>query len=197
MADIINIIPLSNIDENILKFLQNNLRKIFKRETCILYRISVPAESFDKERNQHNAERILNYLTKKLSLRNIQDINLAILDLDIFVSRLNFIFGLAADFPRICLISTARLNPLFYVHPNSVYVKKRQALYLTKEDKKIFDERILKEAVHEIGHTLGLSHCSDYRCVMYFSNTLLDTDKKNHSFCTNCLNILRKTIPFI
>jgi archaemetzincin len=173
------------------------IEKTFKKETCILYRISVPAESLDKKRNQYNAEKILNYLTKKLSLENIQDINLAILNPDIFVSRLNFVFGLAANFPRICLISTARLNPLFYVHPKSIYMRKRQALYLTEEDKKIFDERILKEAVHEIGHTLGLSHCPNYKCVMYFSNTLLDTDKKNYSFCPNCLNILRKAIPFI
>ncbi len=197
MADIINIIPLSNIDENILEFLQDNLEKIFKRETRVLYRISVPENSFDQNRNQYNSERILNYLIKKLSLKNIQDINLAILNLDIFVSQLNFVFGLASDFPRICLISTARLNPLFYTRSISSSAEKNRTLYLAKEDKKIFNERILKEAVHEIGHTLGLEHCSDYKCVMYFSNTLMDTDKKNYNFCPNCLNILKKIVPLI
>ncbi|GAJ16667.1 unnamed protein product, partial [marine sediment metagenome] len=90
----------------------------FNKETCILDKINVPENSFDKIRNQYNANKILNYLIENLPLKNIKDINLAILDLDIFVPSLNFVFGLAVNFPRICLISTARLNPLFYTNFN-------------------------------------------------------------------------------
>jgi len=195
MADIINIIPLNNIDKDILDFLENNLAKIFKRKIHILYRISVPQNSFDRSRNQYDADKILSYLTEKLTLKNIQDISLAILNIDIFVSALNFVFGLAINFPRICLISTARLNPLFYTRRSIGPVGKSRGTYLTKEDKKIFNERTLTEAVHEIGHTLGLDHCTSDKCVMFFSNTLLDTDKKSYNFCTNCLTSLKKVIP--
>jgi archaemetzincin len=197
MADIINIIPLSNINKDILEYLQDSLGKIFKKETRVLYRISIPDDSYDQSIKQHNAESILDHLSKKLSLKNIRDINIAVLDLDIFVPRLNFVFGLAVNFPRICLISTARLNPLFYSDLKSRPRWKSRVIYLSKEDRKIFNERILKEAVHEIGHTLGLGHCPDYKCVMYFSNTLLDTDKKSSNFCTNCKNLLKKSNPFI
>lgn len=197
MADIINIIPLSNINKDILEYLQDNLGKIFKKETRVLYRISIPDDSYDQSRKRHNAEIILDHLSKKLSLKNIRDINIAVLDIDIFVPRLNFVFGLAVNFPRICLISTARLNPLFYSDLKISPRVKSRAIYLSKEDRKIFNERILKEAVHEIGHTLGLGHCPDYKCVMYFSNTLLDTDKKSSNFCTNCQNLLKKSNPFI
>lgn len=197
MPDIINIIPLSNINKDILEYLQDNLGKIFKKETRVLYRISIPDYSYDQSIKQHNAESILNHLNKKLSLKNIRDINIAVLDLDIFVPRLNFVFGMAVNFPRICLISTARLNPLFYSDLKSSPRGKSRLIYISKEDRKIFNERILKEAVHEIGHTLGLWHCPDYKCVMYFSNTLLDTDKKSNNFCTNCQNLLKKSNPFI
>ena len=46
--------------------------------------------------------------------------------------------------------------------------------------------RALKEAVHELGHTLGLAHCPDAGCVMHFSNALVDTDRKGHRLCVVC-----------
>jgi len=47
-------------------------------------------------------------------------------------------------------------------------------------------ERALKEAVHELGHLLGLPHCDNPRCIMFFSNTLADTDRKGPGFCPAC-----------
>jgi archaemetzincin len=44
----------------------------------------------------------------------------------------------------------------------------------------------VKEAVHELGHMFGLDHCSDLRCVMHFSNSLADTDRKGRDFCPSC-----------
>jgi archaemetzincin len=46
--------------------------------------------------------------------------------------------------------------------------------------------RALKEAVHEVGHTFGLGHCHDSACVMHFSNTLADTDRKGAHPCAVC-----------
>ncbi|GAH34955.1 unnamed protein product, partial [marine sediment metagenome] len=71
MENKINVIPLNNIDKSILEFLQNRLRNIFKKETCILDKINVPGNSFDQSRNQHNANKILNYLIENLPSKNI------------------------------------------------------------------------------------------------------------------------------
>jgi archaemetzincin len=59
------------------------------------------------------------------------------------------------------------------------------------EDQALFRERALKEAVHELGHTYGLQHCPNLRCVMHFSNSLRDTDAKQAKWCSRCATQVR------
>ncbi len=94
---------------------------------------------------------------------------LGITGADLYVPGLNFVFGLAKR--RTAVISLHRLRQPFYHLP---------------EDREVFSHRVLVEAVHELGHTYGLSHCSDPACVMYFSQTIADTDRKGPTFCAAC-----------
>ncbi len=94
---------------------------------------------------------------------------LALVNHDLFVPRLNFIFGLA-QLGGNALVALPRLRPGFYQQPS---------------DNALYFQRILIEAVHELGHVLGLGHCDNY-CVMRFSNTLADTDQKPATYCEKC-----------
>ena len=52
---------------------------------------------------------------------------------------------------------------------------------------KVVEERIIKEAIHEIGHLiLGSEHCSDENCVMRFSANLEEIDRKSKYLCEKC-----------
>ena len=93
---------------------------------------------------------------------------LGVTNLDLFVPGLNFVFGEARLPGRVGVISTYRLK-----------TSPRRGVDL-------FNGRVEKEAVHEIGHMMGLEHCSDRSCVMYFSNTLADTDHKSRNLCRKC-----------
>jgi archaemetzincin len=99
------------------------------------------------------------------------DIVLGVTILDLYVPGLNFVFGEAHCPGKVAVISLFRLNPEFYGQP---------------ADMQLFYERAVKEAVHEVGHTLGLAHCRNSSCVMFFSNSILDTDRKKSSLCEKC-----------
>jgi archaemetzincin len=51
----------------------------------------------------------------------------------------------------------------------------------------VLRDRLLKEAVHELGHTLSLAHCEDYQCVMSPSHGVEWIDLKASHFCNACL----------
>ena len=102
---------------------------------------------------------------------------LGIVDHDLFVPELNFVFGEAGS--KAAVISLTRLRQTFYRLP---------------EDQNLFDRRTLTEAVHELGHTYGLGHCENPRCVMFFSNSLSDTDRKGPEFCPRCTKNLQSFI---
>jgi archaemetzincin len=55
----------------------------------------------------------------------------------------------------------------------------------------IVARRAIKEAVHEVGHTLGLVHCLDRRCPMALSLGLDDLDLKSAAPCSSCAALLR------
>lgn len=126
---------------------------------------------FDAGRGQYDAWKVVQYYR-----RMFQDdaYILLITDNDLYAAGLNFVFGLA--WRGVAVISSHRLYQEFYGYP---------------PDRGLFLERIVKEAVHEIGHLHGLTHCSDKSCVMTFSNSILDTDRKNWKLCRKCLAKLR------
>ena len=101
---------------------------------------------------------------------------LALVDLDLYVPDLNFVFGLAQIGMARAIVALPRL---------------RQSFYGLQEDVGLFRRRVVKEAVHELGHVFGLDHCDDPRCVMAFSNSLADTDYKQQTFCRICKDRLQ------
>jgi len=90
---------------------------------------------------------------------------------DLYVPVLTFVFGEAQLDGACAIVSTARLREEFYGLP-------------PRED--LLHERLIKEAVHELGHTFGLRHCSDWRCVMASSHGVERLDVKGKDFCQAC-----------
>jgi archaemetzincin len=96
---------------------------------------------------------------------------LGVTSVDLFIPVLTFVFGEAQLNDRACVASGCRLHEEFYgMAPNE----------------RLFRERLLKECIHELGHTFGLLHCHDYNCVMHSSTSVDEIDVKGAHLCPSC-----------
>ena len=165
------IIPIGEADQYALDSIASALREIYGSETVINDTVPIPEKTYNARRQQYHATRILKAL--ETSKPGGCDIVLGVIDRDLYVPELNFVFGEADVLARIAVIGLPRL---------------RQEYYGLEPDQDLFLLRAAKEAIHETGHTCGLGHCLDPRCIMHFSNSLRDTDRKEPGFCLECRN---------
>jgi archaemetzincin len=172
------IVAVGEIDPKVVQFLKNDLNQIFGKQVGVGKGMPEPHYAFNKKRNQYLSTMILNALMNEKEYTPFEKI-LGIVDHDLYVPELNFVFGEAS--PRVAVISLTRLRQEFYNLP---------------QDQNLFHKRALTEAVHELGHTYGLGHCENPRCVMFFSNSLIDTDRKGSEFCPKCKRNLREIFPY-
>ncbi|MEM4188678.1 MAG: archaemetzincin family Zn-dependent metalloprotease, partial [Candidatus Hadarchaeum sp.] len=167
----IEIVAIGSIPDLLLQRLPATLIETFKPladECGVTTRKSIPSTAFDAQRRQYRAESILRHL---LFGAERGSVILGIVNVDLYVPELNFVFGLSQLLGRGALVSIHRLNPSFY----------GQA-----PDFELIWNRTRKEAIHELGHVFGLNHCDDPKCVMNFSNSILEVDRKSSHFCPRC-----------
>jgi archaemetzincin len=169
----INILPIGRIDQDILERISEGLAKTFHCRIKIMKEIRLPEDAYNPQRRQYISSKILGKI-KSLKTGEAELI-LGVTDVDIYAPKLNFVFGEADTAAGVVLISLVRL---------------REEFYGRRPDTRLFRERAVKEAVHELGHACGLDHCTHTGCVMYFSNSIGDTDRKGMGFCSLCKETL-------
>ena len=168
---------IGSLDDKILIELKKNLESVFKD---YINSVKILSDEFPLINSEYNSsERKYN---AKLVLNRLENIGknksyfrvLGVMEEDIYSGTYLRVFGIARS--SVALISITRLLEKFY----------------SKAKKKDVEElRILKEAVHELGHTFGLKHCNNH-CVMKFSSWPSNIKQKPSNYCEPCIDTLNK-----
>ena len=170
----IYIVPIELDDHAYLEKLESCIFETFHQKTKrSVFAVNLQ-ETFDPNRVQYNSSLILRQLIANPP-RDAGKI-LGVVDVDLFIPILTFVFGEAQLQGIGSVVSTHRLHNRFYGLP---------------ENREVTTDRLLKEAVHELGHTFGLIHCSQQKCVMNASTYVENIDQKPAEFCPVC----QKGIP--
>ncbi|MEM2607580.1 MAG: archaemetzincin family Zn-dependent metalloprotease [Candidatus Bathyarchaeia archaeon] len=178
----IYIIGFEGVGREALESIRIGVEEVIGRGACKVQNetLRLPVEAYNSLRRQYLSEPLLEEIYKcALKIRSesgIKCIVLGVTDVDIYAPGMNFIFGMAQCPGRAAIISLFRLRPEFYGE---------------SPDPNLFLERAVKEAIHEIGHALGLKHCKKQSCVMFFSLHIGITDRKSKFFCDDCMRKIR------
>jgi archaemetzincin len=170
----IHLIPLANGSGplepglDVLEHLAANLARNFRTRCQIRPETFDLSFALDQRRGQYYSTAILQRLERAMD----PDARiLGVTACDLYVPVLTFVFGEAQLDGNCAIVSTARLNEEFYGLPARA---------------ELLRERLVKEAAHELGHTFGLRHCNDWRCVMSSSHGVERLDVKGADFCAFC-----------
>jgi archaemetzincin len=157
---VIALVPLGTASSGEVETLVLAVKEAFAAEVVVAPPLDLPASALDRRRGQYRSRALLDLLAR--AKRPEWERLLGVAQVDLFAPSLNFVFG-EGDFDRgVAVFSLARLR---------------------SSEPALFHRRAATEAIHELGHTYGLTHCDNRHCVMWFSNTLSESDRKGASFC--------------
>src|SRR5271169_4851016 len=165
----LQLLPIGKFDGGLLRDLSPAMANIFGVPCEILPSPLDSEFAFHTERQQYHSSEILARMQSLPTPRTWRILGGAAVDL--YIPILTFVFGEAQMGGPCAVVSFHRL---------------RQEFYGLSADEHLLRERLLKEAVHEIGHTLNLTHCDDYRCAMAPSHAVEWIDMKENSLCAAC-----------
>ena len=174
----ISIVPINAIDAGLLTRLALCLEERFLATAVVRATLTVPKSALNSTRGQLFFGSLVARLAAAYETR--EDLVLGVTEFDLYKTSHQFVFGSSSETQRCAVVSLARL---------------RSDYYGDQPDENALFQRLLKESVHEIGHALGLKHCYNARCAMYYSNSVFDTDNKHSHFCESCERRSRANKP--
>ena len=170
-------LSIGPVEDGILSFLQHALECSLQIPCEIFPAVLDPTPTFHSGRRQCHSSEILARMQAFVEPGCWRVLGIA--EVDLYIPILTFVFGEAQIGGPCALISAKRLRQEFYSLP---------------PDKDLLQQRLLKEAIHELGHTCDLTHCENYVCAMASSHAVEWIDLKEATLCAECREKMSSTL---
>ena len=175
--NLVHLLPVGRIDGGLLERLRIAIPKSLHVRCEILEVKLDSASAYHPERQQFHSSELLQRVQE---FARPQDWRLlAVADVDLYIPILKYVFGEAQMGGPCALVSAYRL---------------RQEFYGLDRDDALLSQRLLKESVHELGHTLDLSHCQNYRCAMASAHAVEWIDLRESTLCAPCRVVVESKV---
>jgi archaemetzincin len=167
--NLVHLLPVGKVDASLLRDLRDAIPQRLHVACEIMPGELDPAPAYHIERQQYHSSQILERMQPLVRASDWR--LLGITSVDLYIPILKYVFGEAQMGGPCALISYYRL---------------RQEFYGLDSDNALLSQRLLKESVHELGHTLDLRHCQDYRCAMASAHAVEWIDIRESILCESC-----------
>jgi len=163
------LVAIGSVPEKAWEWVENAAAEWFPLPIRRLAPMPIPATAYDAKRGQYQSVELMKMLAKNAP--HDAERVLGVTDVDLSIPMLSFLFGQAQLDGPIAVVSLFRLHQEFYGLP---------------ADEGLLRERTVKEMLHELGHTFGLTHCSEPKCAMSLATHIALVDSKSEQFCSRC-----------
>lgn len=175
----LEIIGYKNISENLLFDLRDKIwnripEGLFEEATVAPEKLDLPEGGHAKQGDRYLG---LSFMTQLVNHMPERGRAIGVVDEDLYDPKSEYLFGLA-DPGRNALVSLTRL---------------REEFYGREPNQDLFDQRVLKIALHEFGRSIGIDSC-DNECVMQKMNALSEVDSAPDTFCDSCKTGLKDKV---
>jgi len=173
----VRLLAIGKVSDGLLPFLRDALQGSLHVRCEIVPETLDPAATFHAERRQYHSSQLLAAMQRFAGDASWRVLGIA--EVDLYIPILTFVFGEAQTGGKCAVVSTRRL---------------RQEFYGLAPDPRLLEQRVLKEAIHEIGHTCDLTHCDNYLCAMAASHSVEWIDIKDAAMCRDCRETLERSL---
>jgi len=174
----IGVAPFGEVPDAALQGVAAYIRTHLNLAAHILPSFQNPTYAYDQKRGQYNAATILKAF-KSMTFDESLDKVIGIMNVDLFIPIFTHVLGEANEGGRYALASLYRLG------------KATDRLSASMDQ---IIERLVKVAIHELGHLFNMAHCLNKHCLMHYSGNLPELDTTSLAFCDFCSEFLAYSI---